>query len=89
MINSSNVCVEIEEADPIAPFVVMDSPQGQQLERLTDKYCSMTSTELEAVEYEDIKQDYLSNRRSTIMEKIQMEKKFGNCQCTDKNPKGK
>jgi hypothetical protein len=38
---------------------------------------------------DDIEQDYLENGKSTIMEKIQMEKKFGNCQCTTKNPKGK
>ena len=38
---------------------------------------------------EDIRQDYLSNRRSTIMEKIQTEKKFGRCQCAVKNPKGR
>ena len=38
---------------------------------------------------EDIKQDYLNNSRSTIMEKIQTEKKFGNCQCAVKNPKGR
>ena len=37
----------------------------------------------------DINQDYLENGKSTIMEKIQMEKKFGNCQCATKNPKGK
>jgi hypothetical protein len=38
---------------------------------------------------EDIEQDYLNNGRSTIMEKIQMEKKFGNCQCAVENPKGR
>ena len=38
---------------------------------------------------DDIHQDYLKNGRSTIMERIQMEKKFGNCQCTTKNPTGK
>ncbi len=38
---------------------------------------------------DDIKEDYLENGKSTIMEKIQMEKKFGNCQCAAKNPKGK
>ena len=38
---------------------------------------------------EDIQLDYKENGRSTIMEKIQMEKKFGNCQCATKNPKGK
>ena len=37
----------------------------------------------------DLEQDYLENGKSTIMEKIQMEKKFGNCQCAIKNPKGK
>ena len=38
---------------------------------------------------DDIQQDILKNGRSTIMKKIQMEKKFGNCQCATKNPKGK
>ena len=38
---------------------------------------------------DDIKQDYLEHRKSTIMEKIQMEKKFGRCQCATRNPKGK
>jgi hypothetical protein len=38
---------------------------------------------------DDINQDYLANGRSMIMEKIQIEKKFGNCQCATKNPKGK
>ena len=38
---------------------------------------------------EDIEQDYFRNGHSTIMEKIQLEKKFGNCQCAEKNPKGK
>lgn len=38
---------------------------------------------------EDIEQDYKKNDRSTIMEKIQSEKKFGNCQCAEKNPKGR
>jgi len=36
----------------------------------------------------DIEQDYLENGKSTIMEKIQMEKMSGNCQCASKNPKG-
>ena len=30
----------------------------------------------------------LDKGHSIIMEKIQIEKKFGNCQCIDKNPKG-
>jgi len=38
---------------------------------------------------ENIEQDYRKNGRSTIMEKIQSEKKFGNCQCAEKNPKGR
>jgi hypothetical protein len=37
---------------------------------------------------EDIKQDYFKNGHSTIMGKIQLEKKFGNCQCAKQNPKG-
>ena len=37
----------------------------------------------------DITQDYLENGKSTIMEKIRMEKRFGNCQCSTKNPKGR
>jgi len=36
----------------------------------------------------DIEKDYLDNGESKIMEKIKMEKKFGNCQCATKNPKG-
>ena len=38
---------------------------------------------------EDICQDYLKNNSSTIMERIQAEKKLGNCQCAVKNPKGR
>lgn len=38
---------------------------------------------------DEIRRDYLENDKSTIMEKIMMEKKFGNCQCATKNPKGK
>ena len=38
---------------------------------------------------EDIKQDYIHNGRSLIMEKITAEKKRGACECTTKNPKAK
>jgi hypothetical protein len=38
---------------------------------------------------DDIQNDYMENGKSTIMEKIQMEKKVGSCQCATKNPKGK
>ena len=38
---------------------------------------------------EDIKRDYMENGKSLILSKIQMEKKFGNCQCASKNPSGK
>ena len=38
---------------------------------------------------DDIEKDYLENGRSLIMERIATEKKFGNCQCANKNPKGK
>jgi len=38
---------------------------------------------------EDIKRDYQNNGRSQIMERILIEKKFGRCQCTTKNPKGR
>ena len=37
----------------------------------------------------DIEDDLRKNGRSLIMEKIQTEKKLGNCQCAAKNPKGK
>ncbi|RLB80185.1 MAG: BFD-like (2Fe-2S) protein [Deltaproteobacteria bacterium] len=37
---------------------------------------------------EDIELDFQKNGRSTILEKIKMEKKLGNCQCSIKNPKG-
>jgi hypothetical protein len=38
---------------------------------------------------DDILQDYRKNGQSTIMEKIQTEKKRGSCRCSIKNPKGK
>lgn len=38
---------------------------------------------------EDIKQDFIVNRRSLIMEKIMAEKKMGTCECATKNPGGK
>ena len=38
---------------------------------------------------DDIQKDFLKNGKSMIMERIQKEKKFGNCQCATKNPKGK
>ena len=38
---------------------------------------------------EDIHKDYHANGRSTIMEKIEFEKKLGNCRCAVKNPKGR
>jgi hypothetical protein len=38
---------------------------------------------------EDIRRDFLEKGKSTIMEKIQTEKKLGSCQCATKNPKGK
>jgi len=37
----------------------------------------------------DIEDDLRRNGRSLIMEKIQAEKKLGNCQCAVKNPKRK
>jgi len=38
---------------------------------------------------DDIRQDCLDNGRSTIIERIKAEKRFGNCQCATKNPKGR
>ena len=37
----------------------------------------------------DIEDDLRKHGRSLIMERIQAEKKLGNCQCAVKNPKGK
>jgi hypothetical protein len=37
----------------------------------------------------DIENDYLKNIRSTIYEKIKLEKSTGRCNCATKNPKGK
>jgi hypothetical protein len=37
----------------------------------------------------DIEKDYVSNGRSLIMERITNKKRFANCQCALKNPKGK
>ncbi len=38
---------------------------------------------------QDLEDDLKRNGRSLIMERIQSEKKFGNCRCTEKNPKGR
>ncbi len=38
---------------------------------------------------EDIERDVRQHGHSTITEKIIAEKKFGNCQCSKKNPKGR
>jgi len=38
---------------------------------------------------EDIEQDVLNNGRSLIMEKIMAVRRFGGCQCTTKNPRGR
>ena len=38
---------------------------------------------------EDIKQDFIRNGKSLIAEKIKAEKRFENCQCEAKNPKGR
>jgi len=38
----------------------------------------------------DIEKDYLDNNgRSTILERITLEKKAGGCDCARKNPKGR
>jgi NAD(P)H-nitrite reductase large subunit len=37
---------------------------------------------------EDIARDLRENGRSTILERIADAKRFGNCQCASKNPKG-
>lgn len=38
---------------------------------------------------DDIIQDYENNGHSTILEKIKAERNSGNCECVDKNPKGR
>jgi hypothetical protein len=38
---------------------------------------------------EDIRKEYEENGKSSILERIKAEKKFGNCQCATKNPTGK
>jgi len=37
----------------------------------------------------DIENDYLTNNRSLILEKITLEKRMGKCNCAQKNPKGR
>ncbi|SHO53267.1 bacterioferritin-associated ferredoxin [Desulfopila aestuarii] len=37
----------------------------------------------------DIKTDILKNKKSTIEERIKVEKKAGACDCATKNPSGK
>jgi len=38
--------------------------------------------------HENIKQDFIVNGRSLIMERIMAAKKMGACQCATKNPRG-
>jgi len=38
---------------------------------------------------EQIEKDYIDHRRSTILERIALEKKTGGCDCAEKNPKGR
>lgn len=38
---------------------------------------------------EDIRQDFIRNGRSLVLEKIQSAKRLGGCQCAVKNPKGR
>ena len=38
---------------------------------------------------DDIRRDFGTHGRSTILEKIKAEKQFGNCRCAEKNPKGR
>ena len=38
---------------------------------------------------EDIEQDFIENGRSTVMEKITIEKKMGTCECAARNPSGR
>jgi hypothetical protein len=38
---------------------------------------------------QDIKQDFLENGRSKIMEKIMAKKKLGRCHCATLNPAGR
>jgi hypothetical protein len=37
---------------------------------------------------DDIREDVTANGRSTIMERIADAKRFGQCRCQEKNPKG-
>jgi hypothetical protein len=37
----------------------------------------------------DIEKDYIDNGRSTILDRIPLEKKTGGCDCAQKNPKGR
>ncbi len=37
----------------------------------------------------DIERDFRRNGRSTIAERIARDKRFGNCRCGEKNPKGR
>ena len=64
-------------------YVAMMRAQIERIEIVRDLICYCFG-----YSEDDIHQDYQENGKSTIMEKIQMEKKFGNCQCATKNPKG-
>ncbi len=58
LIANNGLCIEIEDANPIAPCQVMDSEDGRQAQQMTDMYCNMTSKELECVEFADIVREF-------------------------------
>ena len=58
LIANDGLCVEIEDANPIAPCQVMDSADGRQVTQMTDMYLKMKSKEIESVEFADLMEKY-------------------------------
>ena len=58
LIANDGLCVEIEDANPIAPCQVMDSADGRQVMQMTDMYLKMKSKEIEPVKFAEINEEY-------------------------------
>ena len=67
-----------------ALFVIYDEPPNKIDHKIDDLICYCFR-----YTRDDIEQDFIKNGRSLIMEKIAEEKKTGECDCANKNPKGR
>jgi len=72
--------------DPVRKSMINLSSFGPKKNDFKDNdlvcYCFQYTTK-------QIEQDYMQHGRSTILERITLEKKTGGCDCAQKNPKGR